>query len=66
MKEILETLRIMIRCGYYGIFLILGIIGIIQVFEASEPTELNIVVTIVSCFSIRHAVCGFIKIVKEK
>lgn len=65
-KEILEILWIIIRTGYYGIFLVLGMLGIIQVFETSEPTELNVVVTIVSCFSIRYTICGFIKIFKEK
>ena len=66
MKEILEILWIMIRGGYYGIFLILGMLGIVQVFETVEPSELNIVVTIVSCFSIRYAICGGIKMFKGK
>ena len=65
MKEILKALWIIIRGGYYGIFLILGILGIAQVFEAPKPTELNIVVTIVSLFSIRHAICGAIEMIKE-
>ena len=65
MKETLKALWIMIRGGYYSIFLVLGMLGIIQVFETPEPSELSIVVTIVSCFTIRYAICGVIKMFKE-
>ena len=65
MKEALKSLWMIIRGGYYGILLILGMLGIFQIIGTSEPNDINIVVTIVSCFAIEHAIHGAIKLFKE-
>lgn len=65
MKKILKSICNWIKGSYYVILLICSMIGIGQVVSATEPKDINILITTVSFFAIGYSVKNLIKIAKE-